>query len=79
MIRRLLFGAEIYESLNCLTMAAHRKLDAVGIKLHLAQLEQLRRGERLMICHASADSEEERTALGSFIEEVALARTGSPA
>jgi hypothetical protein len=60
-------------------MAARRKLDAVGIKLHLAQWEQLGRGERLMICHAPADSEEEQSALRTFIEEVALARTGSPA
>jgi hypothetical protein len=79
MIRKFKFEAEIYESLNCLPTAARRKLDAVGIKLHLAQWEQLGRGERLMICHAPADSEEERSALRTFIEEVALARTGSPA
>ena len=79
MIRKFKFEAEIYESLNCLPMAARRKLDAVGIKLHLAQLEQLGRGERLMICHAPAASDEERSALRTFIEEVALARTGSPA
>jgi hypothetical protein len=79
MIRKFNFEAEIYESLNYLPMAARRKLDAVGIKLHLAQWEQLGRGERLMICHAPADSEEERSALRTFIEEVALARTGTPA
>ena len=79
MIRKFKFEAEIYESLNCLPMAARRKLDAAGIKLHLAQWEQLARGERLMICHAPADSEEERSALRTFIAEVALARTGSPA
>jgi hypothetical protein len=78
MIRKFKFEAEIYESLNCLPMAARRKLDAVGIKLHLAQWEQLGRGERLMICHAPADSEEEQSALRTFIE-VALARTHSPA
>ena len=79
MIRKFRFEAEIYESLSCLPMAARRKLDAVGIKLHLAQWERLGRGERLMICHAPADSEDERNALRTFIEEVALARTGSPA
>jgi hypothetical protein len=79
MIRKFKFEAEIYKSLDCLPMAARRKLDAVGIKLHLAQWEQLGRGERLMICHAPADSEEERSALRTFVEEVALARTGSPA
>jgi len=79
MIRKFKFEAEIYESLNCLPMAARRKLDAVGIKLHLAQWEKLGRGEKLMICHAPADSEEERNALRFFIDEVAMARTGSPA
>jgi hypothetical protein len=79
MIRKFRFEAEIYETLNCLPMAARRKLDAVGIKLHLAQWERLGRGERLMICHAPADSEEERNAVRTFIEEVAMARTGSPA
>ena len=33
MIRKFKFEAEIYEPLKCLPMAAHRKLDAVGIKL----------------------------------------------
>jgi hypothetical protein len=79
MMRKFNFEAEIYESLNCLPMAARRKLDAIGIKLHLAQWEQFRRGEKLMICHAPADSSEERIALTTFIQEVALARTGSPA
>jgi hypothetical protein len=78
MIRKFTFEAEIYDSLNCLPLAARRKLDALGIKLHLAQWEQFGRGERLMICHAPTDSDEERSALRTFIEEVALARTGSP-
>jgi hypothetical protein len=79
MIRKFNFEAEIYESLNCLPMAARRKLDALGIKIHLAQWEQFGRGERLMICHAPAESDDERSALRTFIEEVAMARTGSPA
>jgi hypothetical protein len=79
MIRKFEFEADVYESLNCLPMAARRKLDALGLKVHLAQWEQFGRGERLMICHAPADTEEERSALRTFIEEVAIARTGSPA
>ena len=79
MIRKFQFEADIYESLNCLPMAARRKLDALGIKVHLAQWEQFGRGERLMICHAPTDTEEERSALCIFIEEVAISRTGSPA
>jgi hypothetical protein len=79
MIRKFNFEADIYESLNCLPMAARRKLDALGIKIHLAQWEQFGRGERLMICHAPAEADEERSALRTFIEEVTIARTGSPA
>lgn len=77
MIRKFKFEAEIYESLSCLPMAARRKLDAIGIKIGLAQWEQLGRGERLMICHAPSASEEERDALRLFIEEVTVSRTGS--
>src|SRR5215831_8012184 len=79
MIRKFEFESDVYESLNCLPMAARRKLDALGIKVHLAQWEQFGRGERLMICHAPANTEEERSALRTFIEEVAISRTGSPA
>src|SRR5690242_290694 len=79
MIRKFDFEADTYESLNCLPMAARRKLDALGIKVHLAQWEHFGRGERLMICHAPVDTEEERSALRTFIEEVTISRTGSPA
>jgi len=78
-MRKFEFEADTYTSLNCLPMAARRKLDALGIKVHLAQWGQFGRGERLMICHAPADTEEERSALRTFIEEVAIERTGSPA
>ena len=77
MIRKFKFEDEIYQSLSCLPMAARRKLDALGIKIGLAQWEQLGRGERLMICHAPSNSEEEREALRIFIEEATLARTGT--
>ena len=79
MIRKFKFETEICESLNCLPVAARRKLDVVGIKFHPAQREQLARRERLMICHAPADSEEEQRALRILIEEVALSRTGARA
>jgi hypothetical protein len=77
MIRKFGFEDEIYKSLSCLPMAARRKLDTLGIKIHLAQWERLGRGERLMICHAPSDSEEERDALRTFIVEATLARSGS--
>ncbi|HUY28047.1 MAG TPA: nitrate reductase associated protein [Candidatus Binataceae bacterium] len=76
MIRKFQFEAEIYESLSCLPMAARRKLDAVGIKIGRAQWAQLGRGERLMICHAPAESAEECAALRLFIDETVLARAG---
>jgi hypothetical protein len=76
MIRKFKFEDEIYESLNCLPMAARRKLDALGVKLSLAQWERLGRGERLMICHAPSASEEERDALRTFIEEATIERAG---
>src|SRR5260370_21615023 len=78
MIRKFKFEDQIYESLSCLPMAARRKLDALGIKISLAQWEQLGRGERLMICHAPSGSEDERQALRTFIGEATFARTGSP-
>jgi len=77
MIRQFQFEAEVYASLSCVPMQARRKLDAVGIKIHLAQWQKLTMGERLMICHAPAELEDERHALRLFIEEVTIARSGS--
>ena len=78
MIRQFKFEAEIYESLACVPMQARRKLDAVGIQVHLAQWQQLGRGEHLMICHAPANSPEECAALKTFVEEATMSRAGSP-
>jgi len=78
MIRRFQFEAEIYESLSCVPMQARRKLDALGLKIGLAQWQRLGRGERLMICHAPAETQEERDALRVFVEETTMARAGSP-
>jgi hypothetical protein len=77
MIRHFQFEAEIYESLACVPMQARRKLDAVGIKIGLAQWQRLGRGERLMICHAPANSPEECAALRLFINEATMERAGS--
>jgi len=77
MIRQFRFEAEIYESLSCLPMQARRKLDAVGVKIGLAQWQQLGRGQRLMICHAPANSDDEIAALKLFIEETTVAASGS--
>ncbi len=77
MIRQFRFEAEIYESLSCVPMQARRKLDAVGIKVGLAQWQQLARGQRLMICHAPASTDDEVAALRLFIEEATIAGSGS--
>lgn len=77
MMKRFNFEAEIYESLSCVPMAARRKLDRVGVKVSLEQWQQLTRGERLMVCHAPAQSADECDALRMFVEEASLARSGS--
>ncbi len=77
MIRRFQFEAEIYESLSCVPMAGRRKLDRVGLKVSLDQWQKLGRGERLMICHAPAESADECEALRVFVQEATLARSGS--
>jgi hypothetical protein len=74
MIRKFQFEAEIYQTLSCLPMAARRKLDVLGIKIGRSQWGALGRGERLMICHAPADSADEIAALRLFIDEALLAR-----
>jgi hypothetical protein len=78
MMRHFDFEAEIYESLNCLPMAARRKLDRLGLKISLEQWQQLSRGERLMICHAPANLPDECDVLRLFVDEVVVAKTGVP-
>lgn len=78
MMRQFSFEEEIYESLSCLPMAARRKLDRLGLKISLEQWQKLSRAERLMICHAPASTPDECEALGLFIHETALARSGFP-
>jgi hypothetical protein len=78
MMRQFHFEADIYQSLSCLPMAARRKLDRLGLKISLEQWQRLSRGERLMICHAPASMSDECQALRLFINEVAIARSGSP-
>ena len=79
MMRQFDFEAEIYESLSCLPMTARRKLDRLGLKISLEQWQKFSRAERLMICHAPASTSEECEVLSLFIQEVAVARSGSQA
>jgi hypothetical protein len=78
MMRQFQFEADIYKSLNCLPLAARRKLDRLGIKISLEQWQRFSRAERLMICHAPATTPEECEALRLFIEELSIAKTGTP-
>jgi hypothetical protein len=77
MIRRFKFEDEVHHSLACVPMAVRRKLDRVGVKVSLEQWQALARHERLAICHLPTNSDEERAAVQTFLEEAVLARAGS--
>jgi hypothetical protein len=77
MIRRFKFEDEVHHSLACVPMAVRRKLDRVGVKVSLEQWQTLAQHERLAICHLPTDSDEERNALKTFLEETVQARSGA--
>jgi hypothetical protein len=77
MIRRFKFEDEVHHSLACVPMAVRRKLDCVGVKVSLEQWQALAQYERLAICHLPTESDEERDALRTFLEEAVRARSGS--
>lgn len=79
MIRRFKFEDEVHHSLACVPMAVRRKLDRVGVKVSLEQWQALAQYERLAICHLPTESDEERDALRTFLEETVQARSGSAA
>lgn len=76
MIRRFKFEDEVHHSLACVPMAVRRKLDRVGVKVSLEQWQALAHHERIAICHLPAESEEERGAMRTFVEEAVRARSG---
>jgi hypothetical protein len=78
MIRKFKFEDEVHHSLACVPMAVRRKLDRVGVKVSLEQWQALAQHERLAICHLPTDSEEERIAVQTFLEEAVRARAGTP-
>ena len=79
MIRRFNFEDEVHHSLACVPMAVRRKLDRVGVKVSLEQWQALAQHERLAICHLPTDSDEERGAVRTFLEETVRARSGTAA
>lgn len=74
MFRRFDFEKEIYPTLEFVPMSVRRKLDLVGVKLHLNQWQALSRAERLIVCHFPAESPEECTVLADFLREAVKRR-----
>ncbi len=79
MLRRFKFEDEVHHSLACVPMAVRRKLDRVGVKISLEQWQALAQHERLAICHLPTNSDEECSAVQTFLEETVRARAGSAA
>ncbi|SRR5579875_3213142 len=76
MFRRFHFEEDIYCTLECVPMTVRRKLDRIGLKVHLAQWQALGQGERLAICHLPADQPDECEALRTFIIEAVTRVSG---
>ncbi len=76
MIRRFKFEDEVHQSLSCVPMAVRRKLDRIGLKIGLAQWQQLGLGERLAVCHLPVDSIEEQEVARIFMREAVHTRSG---
>jgi len=77
MFRRFAFEEDIYCTLDCVPMTVRRKLDRIGLKVHLAQWQALGQGERLAICHLPAEQADECDALRTFILEVVQRTSGA--
>lgn len=77
-MRQFQFEKDIYKSLDCVPMAARRKLDRAGVKVSLEQWKSLSRRERIAICEMPAESANETAALRDFVNEVVLTRHGTP-
>ncbi len=76
MFRRFHFEDDIYCTLECVPMTVRRKLDRIGLKVHLAQWQGLGPGERLAICHLPAEQPDETEALRTFIIEAVKRTSG---
>jgi hypothetical protein len=76
MFRRFHFEDDIYCTLDCVPMTVRRKLDRIGLKVHLAQWQALSQGERLAICHLPAQEADECEALRTFMVETVKRTSG---
>ncbi|HYB89484.1 MAG TPA: nitrate reductase associated protein [Candidatus Binataceae bacterium] len=79
MFRRFEFEKEFNSTLEFIPMSMRRKLDLVGVKMHLNEWQALSMTERLAACHLPAASAEEREVLGNFLREAVKRRTGNDA
>jgi hypothetical protein len=77
MFRRFEFEKEVYETLELMPMSLRRKLDLLGIKLHLKQWQSLSRVERLVVCHFPVGTAEEREVLAGYVGEAVMRRDGT--
>jgi len=77
MFRRFEFEKDVYETFDLVPMAVRRKLDLLGLKLHLKQWQSLSRPERLIVCHFPVDCAEEIDVLAAFLREAVMRRDGS--
>jgi hypothetical protein len=77
MLRQFKFEDEIHQSLSCVPMAVRRKLDRVGVKISLAQWQELGRGTRLAICHLPVESDQECAVVRLFLREAVQDRCGA--
>jgi hypothetical protein len=76
MFRHFHFEEDIYCTLDCVPMTVRRKLDRIGLKVHLAQWQALGQGERLAICHLPADHADECEAMRTFVVEAVKRSSG---
>jgi hypothetical protein len=77
MFKLFKFEKEIDEKLALVPMTARRKLDLVGLKIHLKEWTALTLSERLVICHFPVSSREEREVLAAFLKEAVARHSGA--
>lgn len=76
MFKRFEFEREAWQNLDLMPMTVRRKLDLLGLKLHLEQWRALSRAERLVLCHFPVELDDERAAIADFLRETVKHRSG---
>lgn len=73
------FEADFVDSLRCIPMVVRYKLDTCGIKLKLADWNQMDNRDRLILAEMSCQSPSEIQAYRSHIQQLILNLSGKPA